>query len=132
MNDTFRVEIDYGKCETRTSGSFVWKRNPLGRVNQGILRSVGFLYRCREGAETGIGKSATAFVVSVPSEEAGRAEVKVELPTGLCHSYITTASHVVLDEYTVLRIIHLDGSARILELPKQIRNTYEPHGDAWI
>src|SRR5262249_37276432 len=137
MKDTFRVEIHYGSCEPKTSNSgqvqFVWKANPVARINQGILGSIGFLYRTREEADGGTAKSATAFVVNVPSEGATTAGIVNNLPMGLCHAYVATASHVVHEGYTVLRLAQASGNVDILELPKKIGNTHEISGeDAWI
>jgi hypothetical protein len=138
MNDTCRVKIDYGTCETATSElgnvQIVWKGNPLGRVNEGILKSIGFLYQSRDDAEQGVGKCATAFLVCVPNEEAVAERIQHVLPMGLCHGYVATASHVIRDGFTTLRIREVHGKVDILELPKQTIDygSISPDDNAWI
>ena len=134
MNDTFAFEIEYGTCETRTSESsgevqFVWKRNALGRINEGIIKSVGFLYKNEQDAKDGSAEGGTAFLVSVPAEEAIAEGIEDELPLGFCHVYVVSAAHVVRQGFTTLRINHVYGKSEIFVLPKAVQPCAEP--DAW-
>ncbi len=108
---------------------FLWRGNALGRVNEAIIKSVGFLYKNRKAAEDGTDVGATGFLVSVPAEEALTEGIGDQLPLGFCHVYVVTAAHVARDEYTTLRLNQVYGKPEIFELPKSVKPCKE--ADAW-
>ena len=134
--DTFKVEIDYGGCEVRLLESgdvqFIWKSNPLGRINEATIKSVGFLYRSRDEIKNGAGLSATAFLVAVSEPNASQADK--QLPLGFRHAYVVTAAHVVKQGFTVLRIATTSGEFKVFDLPKTAKHQWNPGdvaGDIW-
>jgi hypothetical protein len=49
------------------------------------------------------------------------------------HVYVATASHVVNQGCTTLRVTQINGEVEFLELPNKVRNSFDPaDGDSWI